>query len=231
MARVVKRPTTDKVDPPPEQPVVQWPPFTQKTYDLDLLRGAKRHPLVLGIDCSAEHPAIAAFSLDDGTAFAWVADIKTKGVRRLVDIETWAHRTLTQIKLRSETVEHIAMENYSFGSTGNLTMLGECGGTLKRELLKVFGARNKVAYPTLATPSQLKKFVVGSAGTPKEPVKKQQMLLATYKKWGVDINDDNACDAYGLTRVAQAVHTGDAEHAYEREVLAKLEPHTEWPER
>lgn len=210
---------------------MQWPVSSQKTFDLNLLAGAKRHPLVIGVDCSAVHPAIAALSLEDLTAFIWVADIKTQGVRRLIDIELWAHRTLVQIKLRSETVEHIAMENYSFGSQNGRELQGEAGGTMKRQLASVFGARNKVSYPTLVAPSQLKKFVVGSAGSSKEPVKKQQMLMSSLKKWGVEINDDNACDAYGLTRVALAVHTGDAEHAYEREVLAKLEPHTEWPER
>lgn len=229
MARVVKRPTA--VEQPVAAPVIDWPVPKTKTFDLDLLRGAKRQPFVLGVDASATAPAIAAFGLDDLTAFVWVAYPETKGVRRLVDIESWAQRTLVQIKLRCETIEHIAMENYSFASVAEREKMGEVGGTVKRELLRVFGARNKVAYPTLVAPTALKKFVVGSGGSSKNPVKKQHMLLAAFKKWGVDLDEDNACDAYGLARVAHSLHTGVCEFEYEKEVISKLVPHTEWPEQ
>lgn len=34
-----------------------------------------------------------------------------------------------------------------------------------------------------------------------------------------------------IPRVAYSLHRGETDHAYEQEVVAKLEPHTEWPER
>lgn len=46
------------------------------------------------------------------------------------------------------------------------------------------------------TPTQLKKFVIkGSA-------KKEQMLLHCYKRWGIEFDNNNLCDAYCLARMA-----------------------------
>ena len=48
-------------------------------------------------------------------------------------------------------------------------------------------------------PSTLKKFVTGKGNA-----KKDQMLLKTFKRWGVEFNDHNVCDAYGLARYGLA---------------------------
>jgi hypothetical protein len=71
------------------------------------------------------------------------------------------------------------------------------------------------AYPLQVAPSMLKKYVTGK-GT---GVQKNQILLATYKKWGVEFTDDNAADSYGLARIAAKI--GDT--SYEQEILKKLE--------
>ncbi|RLA02452.1 MAG: hypothetical protein DRQ42_00610 [Gammaproteobacteria bacterium] len=46
-------------------------------------------------------------------------------------------------------------------------------------------------------PTNLKKFVTGKGNC-----KKDLMLLKTYRKWGIQFEDDNLCDAYGLARKA-----------------------------
>lgn len=51
-------------------------------------------------------------------------------------------------------------------------------------------------YKVIA-PGTLKKFVTGKGNS-----KKELMLLKTYKKWGVEFEDHNLCDAYGLARMA-----------------------------
>jgi len=43
----------------------------------------------------------------------------------------------------------------------------------------------------------LKKFICGKGN-----VKKEQMLLQVYKKFGIEFKDNNLCDAYCLARVA-----------------------------
>ena len=55
---------------------------------------------------------------------------------------------------------------------------------------------NKANIPCEAVPpTQLKKFV-----TTKGNAKKEQMLLHTFKRWGIEFADNNLCDAYCLAR-------------------------------
>ena len=56
--------------------------------------------------------------------------------------------------------------------------------------------KKNVNFKVIA-PGTLKKFVTGKGNS-----KKDLMLLKTYKKWGVEFEDDNLCDAYGLARMA-----------------------------
>jgi hypothetical protein len=63
----------------------------------------------------------------------------------------------------------------------------------------------------------LKKYVTGKG----QGVKKNQILLSVYKKWGVEFMDDNAADSYALARIA----AGIADLEYEKEIITKtLDP-------
>ena len=63
----------------------------------------------------------------------------------------------------------------------------------------------------------LKKYVTGKG----QGVKKNQILLNVYKKWGVEFMDDNAADSYALARIA----AGMADLSYEKEIITKtLDP-------
>ena len=63
-------------------------------------------------------------------------------------------------------------------------------------LTRVYFYKKNVNYKVIA-PGTLKKFVTGKGNS-----KKELMLLKTYKKWGVEFEDNNICDAYGLARMA-----------------------------
>jgi len=52
---------------------------------------------------------------------------------------------------------------------------------------------------TVVPPTELKKFVTGKGNC-----KKDLMLMKTYKRWGVEFDDDNICDAYCLARYADS---------------------------
>ena len=106
-------------------------------------------------------------------------------------------------------IEDIAMEGYAFGSQ-MANMLGELGGMVKLTIHD----RYKI-QPLVVPPTSLKKFVTGK-GT---GVKKNQMLLSVYKKWGVEFDDDNAADSYALARIA----AGHFSLEYEKEVYEKLQ--------
>jgi crossover junction endodeoxyribonuclease RuvC len=55
---------------------------------------------------------------------------------------------------------------------------------------------NNVAFKVIPS-TVLKKFITGKGN-----VKKEQMLLQVYKKFGVEFHDNNLCDAYCLCRMA-----------------------------
>ena len=105
-------------------------------------------------------------------------------------------------------VEDVAMEGYAFGSQ-MANMLGELGGMVKLTLLEFN------IYPLIVPPTSLKKYVTGKG----QGVPKSQILLHVYKKWNVDITDDNAADSYALARLVSGTHT----LAYEKEVYDKLQ--------
>jgi len=62
--------------------------------------------------------------------------------------------------------------------------------------IRIFFRKKNIKYKVI-TPGTLKKFVAGKGN-----VKKELMLLKTYKKWGIEFDNNNLCDAYGLARLA-----------------------------
>ena len=63
-------------------------------------------------------------------------------------------------------------------------------------MTRLFLFKNRVNYKIIA-PGTLKKFVTGKGNS-----KKDLMLLKVYKRWGVECDDHNLCDADGLARMA-----------------------------
>jgi crossover junction endodeoxyribonuclease RuvC len=63
-------------------------------------------------------------------------------------------------------------------------------------MTRLFLFKKQANYKIIA-PGTLKKFVTGTGRA-----KKDLMLLKVYKKWGVEFDDHNLCDAYGLARMA-----------------------------
>jgi len=143
------------------------------------------------------------------------------GVTRLRSISEWLSNLLYETR-REGPVEHVCMEGYAASSKFGREKAGELGAVVKMALSGslVLDAR----FPTIVAPTSLKKFILG-----KGVGGKNEILLGCYKRWAVDFRDDNAADSYGLARLAEAIHTGKTEFAYEREVIAKLTPFTERP--
>lgn len=119
-------------------------------------------------------------------------------------------------------VKHICMEGYARNSKFRREEAGELGATVKLTLSAAFS--KPVCYPTVVAPTQLKQFVTGTSKASKEDMK-----LGVYKKWGELCFNDNNADAYGLSRIAEAIHTGvtDNQNPYEAEVVSRLHPNSE----
>lgn len=175
-----------------------------KIFGIPNLRGA----VAIGIDQSYSGFAITALDKNNHY-YTEVRKFDGTGVERLSNARTFLVNFVD-----SFTVESIAIEGYAFGSQ-MANMAGELGGMIRLALYDKYNSRTiNAAFPLVVPPTSLKKYVTGK-GT---GVSKSQMMLAVYKKWGVDLPDDNAADSYGLARIAQGKH----EFEYEKEVYNKL---------
>ena len=158
-------------------------------------------PVYVGIDQS--YSGFATTLLNDFGHYTTVYKSNKLGIERLRDIQAHLMSTLV-----NQEIIDVAMEGYAFGSQ-MANMLGELGGMVKLTLLD-FGV-----YPLIVPPTNLKKYVTGK-GT---GVPKSQMMLYAYKKWGVDVADDNATDSYALAHLVSGKHA----LAYETDVYTKLQ--------
>lgn len=181
--------------------------------------------LFVGIDQSlTAFAAVAVRGHGDPEPNVLLIKPRVQGPRRLWQLRDGLVEWLTKLQVETP-IDHIVMEGYAFSSQMGHAM-GECGGMTKLALLDTFGLDVLLAYPTIPTTQQLKMF----CGLPGN-AKKNLMLKAVYKKWGLDFNDDNLADAYGLAQIACSLKLG-ARFEYESAVLAKITAktgvHTEW---
>lgn len=142
------------------------------------------------------------------------------GIDRIRRIKVDVESIIREIDSRNWAVAHVCMEGYAAGSKFGRELAGELGAAVKWALADALPP--PVCYPTIVPPTSLKKFVTGSGSAAKD-----NMLLGVYKKWGVEYRDNNLADAYGLARMAEALHTGVTTHKYEDDVVSKLHSHTE----
>lgn len=162
-------------------------------------------PLYMGIDQS--YTGFAVTFLNDFGYTTTVYKSEKRGIDRLADIQQHLRERLTAASLWDAPTD-VAIEGYAFGSQ-MANMLGELGGMVKLTLLE------RDIYPLIVPPTSLKKYVTGKGNG----VPKSQMLLYVYKKWGVELPDDNAADSYALARLVSGKH----DLAYEKEVYDKLQ--------
>jgi crossover junction endodeoxyribonuclease RuvC len=95
-------------------------------------------------------------------------------------------------------IEGLAMMSRN---TTSLVQLAALNYFIRRDVIK-----NGLTRFVTVAPSSLKKFIAGKGN-----VKKDVLLMETYRRWGEVFTDDNLCDANGLAKIAYAVATGDTE--------------------
>jgi hypothetical protein len=172
---------------------------------LDLTDESKKY---LGIDQSYSGFAITVLN-DAGEYKTFVYKSVGLGVERLIDIYYFMAGEVFEPTIN---IVDAAMEGYAYNST-MAHMAGELGGLVKIEL-RHWCYASEAKHPLIVAPAMLKKYIAGK-GT---GVQKNQILLHVYKKWGLEFDDDNAADSYGLARIA----SGKADVAYEKEIIKKL---------
>lgn len=160
------------------------------------------NPVYVGIDQS--YSGFAITCLNESGFITTVYKSPFRGVDRLFDIKD---HMVSSLQFR--TIKDIAIEGYAFGSQ-MANMLGELGGVVKLTLHDI-----GPYYPLIVPPTVLKKYATGKG----QGISKSQIMMQVYKKWGVELNDDNAADSYVLAKIVSGPHT----LAYEKEINQKLQ--------
>lgn len=167
----------------------------------------------MGIDQSYTGYAMTLINADGSKYHTWLAKSPSScdPIDRLVALREFVKSVFENLNPDLFFVGAVAMEGYAYSSTMG-HMAGELGGATKL-VLNDMGMR-----PTLVAPAQLKKYITGK-GT---GVKKNQILLHVFKKWGIEFSDDNMADSYGLARIAAKL----SETAYEEDIVSSLDHFT-----
>jgi crossover junction endodeoxyribonuclease RuvC len=166
-----------------------------------------------GIDPSLSATAITIIDKDGKLVRSHVISPKLTGPQRLVSIRGLALSELCNLPVPAEFVciEHYAM-NCKFGRE----TAGELGG-----VLRVMMYENQFEYQEIP-PLRLKQFATGRA-----TAEKDHILMAVYKKWGIEFQKNDEADAFILAQIARAIYLIRNGYnieltAYEREVIQNI---------
>jgi len=107
-------------------------------------------------------------------------------VENLTDGEQW------------QAPDLIVIEGFSYGSTGRkLFDIAYLGWRIREELERL---REQDNIPWIEVPpTQLKRFATGKGNANKEII-----LQQVYKRWGVELSDNNQADAFVLAKIGEA---------------------------
>lgn len=114
----------------------------------------------------------------------------------------------------------VVIEHYSFSSNNRSHHdLVELGCLLRLWAGDMIGDHGSIVE---VAPTTLKKFVIGKGGG--AGTGKNKMALATFKRWGVEFQTDDECDAYGLARIGLCLmRWAVAENKAQEEVVELLQ--------
>ena len=149
------------------------------------------NPVVLGIDPSTK-TGLSIVSVDeDGRPVVQKSSVcvpKTRGYERISDI---AHDMLALLAAHEPAC--VVIEGYAYANHFTLVPLVEIG-TILRWLCVQKGVDLYIAQP-----ASLKKFATGKGNA-----KKDQVMLAVYKRWGLEFKTNDECDAFVLATMGLA---------------------------
>lgn len=174
-----------------------------KLFDGKLKKGDS---VFVGIDQSLTGFALSLVSSKNPKEhITWVYKSPYFGVERLVDIRTFLEDHFDYCEENKNEILDIAMEGTVLASHAAL-VLGELSATVRVTIFDYFEDHRR--FPLKVPPMTLKKYAAGKGNA-----KKQEMLLMMYKRWGVELTDDNAADAYALGRLVSKTTQNEVEKA------------------
>ncbi len=107
----------------------------------------------------------------------------------------------------------LAIEGYAFSSKFSRAHdLGELGGVLRL-------AAHDCRLPTIIVPpNTLKQFATGKGN-----VGKGVIIKEAYKRWSIDVSDDNEADAAVLSLMASSFDTNNPLTAFQETAMSRVE--------
>ena len=141
--------------------------------------------MLMAIDPSLNEAGICIF--DDENRLLYTCTInnpeKLTGMKRL----SYIKKNLIYI-IKKYKIDYVGIEDYSYGSKGQAIInLGELGG-----IIRLYLYEHKIIFKVIS-PTTIKKFITNKGNS-----KKELMLLKVYKKYGIEFENNNICDAYAL---------------------------------
>lgn len=118
------------------------------------------------------------------------------GVRRLV----WYSKAISEVLIRLRP-DVIGIEDYAYGAANKAHALGELGGMLRMAILQ----SGLPGY--VVSPGGLKGFATGKGNAEKSTVSKE-----LFRRFGVDLNQNDLVDAAGVALATMATHCGFGDH-------------------
>jgi len=146
---------------------------------------------ILGLDLSLTETGLVA--LED-KEIVMKHLIKTKPDQFETEIERILYIINEITSLPIPYLDLVVIEGASLGSfkTRSLFTLGKLHG-----LIEMFLKENEIKY-IIVPPRSLKKFITGKGNA-----KKELMLLKVYKKYGIEFDNNNLCDAFALAKYGE----------------------------
>jgi len=151
----------------------------------------KRNPMFVGLDPSFNEFGLIVLDKKANIVEKKliISDSKLEADERIIQLEKEFKFVPTICGLES-----VYIEGPSYSSNGKFIL--QMGAL--HYYLRIFLTKKETVFKIIA-PGQLKKFVAGEG---KGNCKKELILLKTYQKWGVEFDNNNLADAYGLARMA-----------------------------
>lgn len=182
---------------------------SEPSQDLSAFRERFQPDSVIGIDPSLEHTGYAIWTPKE-QRLGLIEPAPRKGLERLLFLRNMVLALLSRLKADGYTKPYILLEDYAYSARGQAAIsLGEFGGVLRLALYEW-----DVPFSVIP-PTQAKKFVTG-----KGVAQKSVILKEVYKRWNLDVDDDNIADAAGLMHLGMMLFgKEEAQTAFQIEVI------------
>jgi crossover junction endodeoxyribonuclease RuvC len=168
-------------------------------------------PVYIGIDPSLTGFALTVIAAKSDHFESWVYTSEHRGIERLIDISNWLSEKYSTITDAGHHPLNIAIESGVFHSQ-SAAVLGELAAVVKLWCYQNMPFDHR--FPLMVPPTVVKKYA-----TDKGTAKKSEVMLAVYKRWGVEFSDDNMADSYVIARIAR----GGWDTASQRESIEKMQ--------